>query len=196
MESCMRLLLYRNCQMLSMFSFEPSNGVSSLPCWDLEALKGLWCLRVWKRIKCICSSSGSSLFLWMFIFTMPRPVVWLWKWGSKYLKRGNQMLRRLARDTHEPSSYVSSSVSFGIYSQLACYCRQWQSKLPNLVNPISYTAWLGNHALTLKSNSAKYYFGEKSSFMHTFLKFSFTFNALSVFKKVNLNVLQHCHDLY
>jgi hypothetical protein len=27
------------------------------------------------------------------------------------------------------------------------------------------------HALTLKSNTAKYYFGEKSNFLHTFLKF-------------------------
>jgi hypothetical protein len=29
-------------------------------------------------------------------------------------------------------------------------------------------AWLDNHALTLKSNSAKYYFGEKKQqFLHT-----------------------------
>ncbi len=82
----MRLLLCRNCQMLSVFSFEPSNGVSSLPCWKLEALRGLWCLRMRRRIKMIRSSSGSPLFLCMFIFTMLRPVVWLWKWGSKYLK--------------------------------------------------------------------------------------------------------------
>ncbi len=102
----MRLLLYRNCQMLSVFSFEPSNGVASLPCWNLETLRGLWCLRVWKRIKCIRSSSGSPLFLRMFIFTMPRPVVWLWKWGSKYLKRGNQMLRRLAHDSSKFESKV------------------------------------------------------------------------------------------
>jgi hypothetical protein len=39
------------------------------------------------------------------------------------------------------------------------------------VNPILHTAWLNNHALTLKSNTAKYYFGEKSSILHTFLKF-------------------------
>jgi hypothetical protein len=38
-------------------------------------------------------------------------------------------------------------------------------------NPILHTAWLNNHALTLKGNTAKYYFGEKSSFLHTlFLK--------------------------
>jgi hypothetical protein len=36
-------------------------------------------------------------------------------------------------------------------------------------NPILHTAWFDNHALTLKSNTAKYYFGEKSSFLHTFL---------------------------
>jgi hypothetical protein len=40
-----------------------------------------------------------------------------------------------------------------------------------LVHPILHTAWLDNHALTLKSNTAKYYFGEKSSFLHTFLIF-------------------------
>ncbi len=43
-------------------------------------------------------------------------------------------------------------------------------KQPNF-NPILLTAWLDNHALTLKSNSAKYYFYEKSRFLHTFLKF-------------------------
>jgi hypothetical protein len=32
------------------------------------------------------------------------------------------------------------------------------------LNPILHTAWLENHALTLKSNIAKYYFGEKSIF--------------------------------
>jgi hypothetical protein len=39
-----------------------------------------------------------------------------------------------------------------------------------LYYPILYTAWLNNHALTLKRNTAKYYYGEKSSFLHTFLK--------------------------
>jgi hypothetical protein len=29
-------------------------------------------------------------------------------------------------------------------------------------NPILHTAWLNNHALTLKRNTAKYYSGEKS----------------------------------
>jgi hypothetical protein len=38
-------------------------------------------------------------------------------------------------------------------------------------NPTLHTAWLDNHALTLKSNSAKYFFHEKSRFLHTFLKF-------------------------
>ncbi len=32
------------------------------------------------------------------------------------------------------------------------------------INPILHTAWLDNYALTLKSNSAKYYFHEKSRF--------------------------------
>ncbi len=39
------------------------------------------------------------------------------------------------------------------------------------INPILHTVWLDNHALTLKSNSTKYYFYEKSRFLHTFLKF-------------------------
>jgi hypothetical protein len=38
------------------------------------------------------------------------------------------------------------------------------------ITPILHTVWLNNHALTLKRNTAKYYFGEKSSFLHTFLK--------------------------
>jgi hypothetical protein len=35
------------------------------------------------------------------------------------------------------------------------------------LNPILHTAWLESHALTLKNNTAKYYLGEKSSFVHT-----------------------------
>jgi hypothetical protein len=30
-----------------------------------------------------------------------------------------------------------------------------------VLDPILHTAWLNNHALTLKRNTAKYYFGEK-----------------------------------
>ncbi len=37
--------------------------------------------------------------------------------------------------------------------------------------PILHTEWLDNQELTFKSNSAKYYFLEKSRFLHTFLKF-------------------------
>ncbi len=84
--------------MLSMFSFEPSNGVSSLPCWSLEALRGLWCLWVWKKNKVHSQFKRFAIIPCVFIFTMPRPAVWLWKWGSKYLKRGNQMLRELPHD--------------------------------------------------------------------------------------------------
>ncbi len=40
----------------------------------------------------------------------------------------------------------------------------------NKLNPILHTAWLDNHALTLKSNAAKFYYHEKSGFLHTFLK--------------------------
>jgi hypothetical protein len=49
----------------------------------------------------------------------------------------------------------------------------YQSNPRNLwvFNPILHIAWLDNHALTLKSNSAKYYFNKKSRFLHTFLKF-------------------------
>jgi hypothetical protein len=48
-----------------------------------------------------------------------------------------------------------------------------QHCIPHLsLNPILHTAWLESHALTLKNNTAKYYFGEKSSFLHTFLRFS------------------------
>jgi hypothetical protein len=37
-------------------------------------------------------------------------------------------------------------------------------------NPILHTLWLESHALTLKNNTARYYFDEKSSFLHTFLQ--------------------------
>jgi hypothetical protein len=35
-----------------------------------------------------------------------------------------------------------------------------------IINPILHTARLNNHALTLRRNTAKYYFGEKSSFAY------------------------------
>jgi hypothetical protein len=41
---------------------------------------------------------------------------------------------------------------------------------PRILVPILHTAWLENHALTLKRNTEKkYYFGKKI-FLHTFLK--------------------------
>jgi hypothetical protein len=43
--------------------------------------------------------------------------------------------------------------------------------LNSVLNPILPSAWLDIHALTLKRNTEKYYFGEKSSFWHTFQKF-------------------------
>ncbi|MFN9958604.1 MAG: hypothetical protein ACK55I_36390, partial [bacterium] len=34
----------------------------------------------------------------------------------------------------------------------------------SILNPILHTAWLNIHALTLKRNTAKYYFGKKIKF--------------------------------
>jgi hypothetical protein len=50
------------------------------------------------------------------------------------------------------------------------------------------TAWLENFALTYNYliKTAKYDFAEKQ----------FTFNSISVFKKVQLNLWQNCHDLF
>ncbi len=69
--------------------------------------------------------------------------------------------------------------------------------------------WLESHALTLKNNTAKYYFGEKSSILHTFIKFSPESRTIQVsfknillsmlykcLKKVNLNVWQTSHHLF
>jgi hypothetical protein len=61
------------------------------------------------------------------------------------------------------------SVSGGLFYQ--SWVRFSQERIHQRINPILHTAWLDNHALTLKSNSAKYYFHEKSSFLHTFLKY-------------------------
>jgi hypothetical protein len=58
------------------------------------------------------------------------------------------------------------------------------------LNPILHTAWLESHAPTLKNNTAKYYFGEKSSFLHTFLKCSPESRTIQVnFKNILLSVL-------
>jgi hypothetical protein len=101
----MRLLLYRNCQVLSVFSLEPSIGGSHwYHVWDLEVLRSLWCLRVSKKNKCIRSSNDWPLFPRMLIFIMPSSAVKQWKWGPKYLERGNQMLRKggSRHTTHSP----------------------------------------------------------------------------------------------
>jgi hypothetical protein len=76
-----------------------------------------------------------------------------------------------------------------------------------VINPILHTAWLESHALTLKNNTSKYYFGEKTSILHTFIKFSpeeqfksisktFYFQCYKCFKKVNLYVWQTSHHLF
>ena len=114
----MRLLLYRNCQMLSMFSFEPSNGVSSLRCWNLEDLRGLWCLRVWKKNKCIRSSSDLPLFPCILVFTMPRPAVKLWKWGPKYLK---EEIRCWESSPATPSAKFLASAKFLLGAYIFVY---------------------------------------------------------------------------
>jgi hypothetical protein len=46
-----------------------------------------------------------------------------------------------------------------------------QKKKRRSASLILHTAWLNNCALTLKSNTTKYYFGEKSGFLQTFRKF-------------------------
>jgi hypothetical protein len=56
------------------------------------------------------------------------------------------------------------------YTPLAI-SRNDKNKQLTIINPILHTAWLDNHALTLKISSAKYYFYEKYRFLHTFLKF-------------------------
>jgi hypothetical protein len=48
-------------------------------------------------------------------------------------------------------------------------------------NPILHTPWLESHALTLKNNTAKYYSGEKSSFLQSFLTFSPESRTIQVF---------------
>jgi len=62
-----------------------------------------------------------------------------------------------------------------------------------------HTAWLNNRALTLKSNSTKYYFGEKSGFLQTFRKFCCVSRKILVKLKnilLNPNVCQTIHDLF
>jgi hypothetical protein len=65
----------------------------------------------------------------------------------------------------------------------------WQIFFFPFVNPILHTAWLDNHALTLKSNSAKYNFHEKSKFLQAFLKFCCESRKIKVkFKNILLSV--------
>jgi len=57
-------------------------------------------------------------------------------------------------------------------------------------NPILHTAWLDSHARTLKNNTVKYYFGEKSRFLLTILKFSPESRTIQVnFKNILLSMI-------
>jgi hypothetical protein len=71
---------------------------------------------------------------------------------------------------HEKLGYTFGFISY----RLAANCQHSLYAVTLViylcVNPILHTAWLANHALTLKSISAKYYCYEKSRFLHTFLK--------------------------
>ncbi len=68
--------------------------------------------------------------------------------------------------------FVMSSLSgLSTLATLKVLCKKKRADRWVSFNPILHTAWLDNHALTLKSNSAKYYFHEKSRFLYTFLKF-------------------------
>jgi hypothetical protein len=56
--------------------------------------------------------------------------------------------------------------------------------------PIFHTAWLNKRALTLKSNTTKYYFGKKSGFLQTFQMFIlYTRKILVKFKNILLSML-------
>jgi hypothetical protein len=86
-------------------------------------------------------------------------------------------------EKHEDSSYVTIiGKEFQVFWMSYDFTSLWLYKQTSTstslhthgekrLNPILHTAWLfNNHALTLESNTVKYYFGEKSSFLHTFLK--------------------------
>jgi hypothetical protein len=64
-----------------------------------------------------------------------------------------------------------NNYSVGNGSKFNCPCLHAEYNHRKNINPISYTAWLDNHALTFKSTTTKYYFVEKSSILHTFLNF-------------------------
>jgi hypothetical protein len=77
-------------------------------------------------------------------------------------------------------------------------------------NPILHTAWLDYHALTLKEILQNIILVKNPVFLHAFLKISCEsrkisakkiqrlskLKAINVFKKVNLNIWQTCHDLF
>jgi hypothetical protein len=63
-------------------------------------------------------------------------------------------------------------------------------------NPILHTAWLDSHALTLKRNTAKYYFCEKFSFLPTFLNVCCESSEYLLSMHVLNKVKQTCHDLF
>jgi hypothetical protein len=92
----------------------------------------------------------------------------------KYLK---QFAMKELRDIQYTDSLVRVRVKLRVdrnYYQLVALVKLFFGTLKEhhherSLNPILHTPWLNNHALTLKRNTAKYYFGEKSSVLHTFL---------------------------
>jgi hypothetical protein len=90
-------------------------------------------------------------------------------------------------------SFKEEEKSIPLKIQTYINVRIWCSFMWAIVgtlNTILHTAWLNNLALTLKNNTAKYCFGEKSSFLHTFLKFSCDSRKIEVkFKNISTSML-------
>jgi hypothetical protein len=62
-----------------------------------------------------------------------------------------------------------------------------------IINPILNSAWLENHVLTVTNNTAKYYFGEISSFLQTFLN-PLPSGTLATFFLTAVGLIQHTKE--
>ncbi len=148
---------------------------------------------------CLFNSSHKKSTLFLRYFSVPLPCTFVCRMQEEYVAARPQ-LRNYTNALRANSSLCAKStfLSAGVGNPLTGphtikYCgicsshkiikRRTESNnchQHNLVlhqvmtgpwQEVLHTAWLDNHALTLKSNSAKYYFYEKSRFLHTFLKF-------------------------
>ncbi len=126
---------------------------------------GRWWRSFWRWAGGMCRAWHSGL-VDMHCYKILRKIPPPWPEGAGLISQGSgkllsYMCGEFATSGIDSRSFPAFFLPSGIFQRIYLW---------KIFNPILHTAWLNNHALALKRNTAKYFFGEKYSFLHTFLK--------------------------